>query len=98
LSYVFKQVASPVGLLKLVAGDAGLAAVLWEDDDLRRVRLGPMTEGSGHPTLVETARQLAAYFEGNLKVFNIPLDVKGTEFQRLVWAALLTIPFGQTRS
>jgi O-6-methylguanine DNA methyltransferase len=43
-------------------------------------------------------RQLAAYFAGNLKAFNIPLDIKGTEFQKRVWAALLTIPFGETRS
>jgi methylated-DNA-[protein]-cysteine S-methyltransferase len=98
LSYVFKEVASPVGRLKLVASEAGLAAVLWEDDDPCRVRLGPMTEGSEHPTLLETARQLAVYFEGSLKAFSIPLDVKGTEFQRRVWAALLTIPFGHTRS
>ena len=89
---------SPVGRLKLVASDAGLAAVLWENDDPHRVRLGPMVEGLAHPILVETGRQLAAYFAGNLKAFNIPLDIKGTEFQRRVWAALLTIPFGETRS
>jgi methylated-DNA-[protein]-cysteine S-methyltransferase len=41
---------------------------------------------------------LAAYFAGNLKAFNIPLDIKGTEFQKRVWAALLTMPFGETRS
>jgi methylated-DNA-[protein]-cysteine S-methyltransferase len=41
---------------------------------------------------------LAAYFAGNLKAFNIPLNIKGTEFQKRVWAALLTMPFGETRS
>jgi methylated-DNA-[protein]-cysteine S-methyltransferase len=98
--YVFKTAAaaSRVGLLKLVASDAGLAAVLWENDDLHRVRLGPMVEGPAHLILVETGRQLAAYFAGNLKAFIIPLDIKGTEFQKRVWAALLTIPFGETRS
>jgi methylated-DNA-[protein]-cysteine S-methyltransferase len=97
--YVFKTAASPVGLLKLVASNAGLAAVLWENDDPHRVRLEPMVEGPAHPMLVETARQLAAYFAGSLKAFNnIPLDFKGTEFQKRVWAALLTIPFGETRS
>jgi methylated-DNA-[protein]-cysteine S-methyltransferase len=98
MNYVFKTAPSPVGRLKLMASDAGLAAVLWENDDPHRVRLGPMVEGSAHPILVETGRQLAAYFAGNLKAFNIPLDIKGTEFQRRVWAALLTIPFGETRS
>ena len=98
MNYVFKTAPSPVGRLKLVASDAGLAAVLWENDVPHRVRLGPMVEGSAHPILVETGRQLAAYFAGNLKAFNIPLDIKGTEFQGRVWAALLTIPFGETRS
>ena len=42
MNYVFKAIAWPVGLLKLVARDAGLAAVLWENDDPHRVRLGPM--------------------------------------------------------
>jgi hypothetical protein len=50
-----------------------------------------------HLILVETGRQLAAYFAGNLKAFNIPLDIKGTEFQKRVWAALLTMPFGLAR-
>ena len=40
---------------------------------------------------------MAAYFAGNLKAFNIPLDIKGTEFQKRVWAALLTMPFGESR-
>jgi methylated-DNA-[protein]-cysteine S-methyltransferase len=57
-----------------------------------------VVEGSAHPILAQTGRQLAAYFAGNLRAFNIPLDIKGTEFQRRVWAALLTIPFGETRS
>jgi methylated-DNA-[protein]-cysteine S-methyltransferase len=98
VNYVFKTAASPVGLLKLVANDAGLAAVLWQNDDPHRVRLGPMVEATAHPILIETGHQLAAYFEGSLKAFDIPLDFKGTEFQKIVWAALLTIPFGETRS
>jgi methylated-DNA-[protein]-cysteine S-methyltransferase len=98
VNYVFKTAASPVGLLKLVANDAGLAAVLWQNDDPHRVRLGPMVEATAHPILIETGHQLAAYFEGSLKTFDIPLDFKGTEFQKIVWAALLTIPFGETRS
>ena len=42
--------------------------------------------------------QLGAYFAGKLKTFAIPLDFMGTEFQKSVWEALLTIPFGETRS
>jgi methylated-DNA-[protein]-cysteine S-methyltransferase len=98
MPYAYTIVESPVGQLKLVASDAGLAAILWQDDDPKRVRLGPLVEDEDHPILRETARQLAAYFNGALTRFTVPLDFRGTDFQRKVWAALLTIPFGETRS
>ena len=43
-------------------------------------------------------RSLADYFKGKLKKFTVPLDFQGTDFQKRVWKALLTIPFGETRS
>jgi methylated-DNA-[protein]-cysteine S-methyltransferase len=46
----------------------------------------------------DTAEQLAAYFAGELHEFDLELNLEGTEFQRRVWAALLEIPFGETRS
>lgn len=98
MTYAFKSFPSPVGLLKLVAGDAGLSAVLWEDDPPARVRLGPMAQDDRHPVLVAAERQLRAYFDGALKVFDLPLDFQGTAFQKQVWTALLAIPYGQTRS
>jgi methylated-DNA-[protein]-cysteine S-methyltransferase len=55
-------------------------------------------EESRHPVLVETERQLEEYFAGHRKQFALVLDVSGTTFQRKVWNALLTIPFGETRS
>jgi methylated-DNA-[protein]-cysteine S-methyltransferase len=48
--------------------------------------------------LAEAARQLAAYFDGELVDFELPLDLHGTEFQRQCWLALATIPYGQTVS
>jgi len=97
-SYFYKTMPSPVGLLTLVANDHGLAAVLWENDDPKRVRLSPMDEDSKHPVLLEAERQLQDYFAGKRKTFSLKLDFTGTEFQKKVWAALLTIPFGETRS
>ncbi|WP_156680826.1 methylated-DNA--[protein]-cysteine S-methyltransferase [Sphingomonas profundi] len=94
----FTTTPSPVGALTLVAGDAGLAAILWENDDPRRVPLPPCIEDATHPILVETARQLAAYFAGERRAFAVPLDFRGTAFQKQVWSALLAIPFGETRS
>jgi methylated-DNA-[protein]-cysteine S-methyltransferase len=98
MTYVYKFIDSPLGQLKLVASDKGLAAVLWENDDPRRVRLGPLVEDSDNKLLKEAEKQLHAYFKGKLKKFTVPLDFKGTDFQKSVWAALLTIPFGETRS
>lgn len=98
MTYATKTIPSPVGPLKLVASDQGLAAILWEKDDPKRVRLGEMAEDPDHPVLCEAERQLAAYFAGTLRAFSVPLDFRGTEFQKSVWAALLTIPFGETRS
>jgi len=89
---------SPVGELTLVATDRGLAAILWENDDPARVRLPPSVEDRDHPVLRETERQLAEYFSGTRRVFSVPLDVRGTPFQRAVWEAMLAIPFGETRS
>jgi len=97
-SYFYKTMPSPVGLFTLVANEHGLAAVLWENDDPKRVRLSPLNEDVKHPVLLEAERQLKDYFAGKRERFELKLDFKGTEFQRQVWQALLTIPFGETRS
>ena len=94
----FKTMASPVGTLTLVADDGALAAILWEKDDPARVPLGPLVAAPDDPLLIEAARQLDAYFAGTLTVFDLPLAFRGTDFQKQVWAALLTIPHGETRS
>jgi methylated-DNA-[protein]-cysteine S-methyltransferase len=97
-TYLHKLFESPVGELKLVASDPGLAAILWENDDPARVPLGETVEAPDHPVLLEAERQLREYFAGSRKVFDLKLDFAGTAFQRRVWAALLTIPYGETRS
>lgn len=94
----YKIISSPVGKLTLVASDEGLAAILWENENPNRVPLENMVEDSEHPVLKETTRQLQEYFSGQRKSFNLPLDFQGTAFQKKVWEALLTIPYGETRS
>jgi len=98
VTYSFTTMDSPVGQLTLVASDRGLAAILWENDDPKRVPLGAMVEDGDHPVLAEARRQLEGYFAGERDRFDVPLDFRGTDFQKRVWAALLTIPFGETRS
>jgi methylated-DNA-[protein]-cysteine S-methyltransferase len=83
-------VDTPIGPLGLVASETGLSGVLFDARSLR-------PEGSS-PVLAEAARQLAAYFDGELVDFELPLDLHGTVFQRQCWLALATIPYGQTVS
>lgn len=96
LSYM--HLTSPVGQLKLVANAHALVAVLWENENPKRVRLAELLEEAQHPVLLETARQLNEYFAGQRRQFDLPLDFEGTAFQQKVWQALLSIPFGETRS
>ncbi|MCE5977805.1 methylated-DNA--[protein]-cysteine S-methyltransferase [Pseudomonas sp. JR33AA] len=98
MSSAFTIMPSPVGMLTLVARGNCLAAVLWEEERENRVRLGAVHRDDQCPVLRETARQLGEYFDGKRQRFELALDFAGTEFQRQVWAALLAIPFGETRS
>jgi methylated-DNA-[protein]-cysteine S-methyltransferase len=98
MTYFYKIIASPVGKLKVVASENGLAAILWDHDDPKRVRLGDLSEHTNHPILRQTERQLGEYFAGRRTEFTVALDMVGTPFQKKVWEALLTIPFGETRT
>ncbi|MGF6645808.1 methylated-DNA--[protein]-cysteine S-methyltransferase [Paraburkholderia sp. GAS82] len=99
-SYYYKDVPSPIGGLRLVASDDGLAAILWENEktDAKRVPLNIVGEDTSHPILIQTERQLGEYFSGQRKRFDVEMDFAGTDFQNKVWEALLGIPFGETRT
>lgn len=92
---------TPVGSLSLVASERGLRAVLWPLDrseaQAGRVRLGRQIRRST-PVLDEAERQLHEYFDGTRMVFDLPLDLCGTEFQQQVWLGLADVGFGKTRT
>jgi methylated-DNA-[protein]-cysteine S-methyltransferase len=98
MEYYYKEIDSPVGRLKIIASDSGLAAILWENDNPARIRVRLYSEDKTHPVLLETERQLQEYFEGKRNSFSLALDPVGTEFQRSVWNALSAIPYGETRT
>lgn len=98
MSYYYKTMKSPVGELTLVASEKGLTAVLWEEEKPNRVPLEDLILDKKHPILLEVEDQLNEYFKGERKKFSLKLDPHGTEFQKKVWMALRSIPFGETRS
>lgn len=87
---------SPYGPLTLVATDGVLSALYMTGQRHR-----PPEETFGVPDpepFGEVIRQLTAYFAGERTTFDLPLDLHGTPFQRSVWAELLKIPYGETRT
>lgn len=73
--FVYKKIPSPVGELKLIASAKGLAAVLWENDKLNRVKIETNLEQKDHPILLETEQQLQAYFTRARKNIALPTKI-----------------------
>ncbi len=82
------SILSPLGNLVIEEQDGAITALRWSDE----------RASNGGPLLVEAARQLDAYFAGALSDFDLPLRPAGTDFERRVWLAMQTIPYGETRS
>jgi methylated-DNA-[protein]-cysteine S-methyltransferase len=91
------MIDSPLGPLLLTADETGISGVIMDADMDERIE--PSTGWVEDPARFEEARrQLAEYFAGRRTEFDLPLSPAGTAFQREVWAALQTIPYGQVRS
>jgi len=97
MTLYYKEMKSPVGKLTLVASANALVGVLWEKGP-NRARHDGQRFDRHHPILVEAERQLTEYFAGKRSQFELPLEPRGTEFQKKVWGSLRRIPFGTTRS
>ena len=91
----FRSVDSPVGLLTLAGRDDRLMHLRMVDQTYEPSHDGWESDDDAFPLAVE---QLESYFAGELFDFDLELDLIGTTFQRSVWEALLTIPYGETRS
>jgi methylated-DNA-[protein]-cysteine S-methyltransferase len=88
---------SPIGDLRIVEHDGAITAI----------EFSPFSDHDGRPRgdrddddrlLVEAVRQLRAYFDRDLKEFELPLRPGGSEFQKSVWGHLLRIGYGETAS
>jgi methylated-DNA-[protein]-cysteine S-methyltransferase len=86
---------SPLGPVRLYARSDELAAVHLADDATDSTIEAELRTT---PVLEVAAAQLAEYFAGKRRTFDLPLGPRGTAFQQHVWSALVAIPFGETRS
>lgn len=85
------SVDTPSGAVTVTVEDEAVVAVTW----------GQASTGGGSddtPLLREAAAQLTDYFAGSRRVFDLPLQPRGTEFHRAVWREMLAIPYGKTKS
>jgi methylated-DNA-[protein]-cysteine S-methyltransferase len=79
--------------LRLVASASGIRAIHFDSQPIEGCQ-----RNDRNPLLLEAARQLRAYFAGQLREFQLPLDIEGTDFQKRVWGQVAAIPYGETRS
>lgn len=79
---------SPLGRLTLFEEDGALTALVW----------GGKSAGKPTRVLTDAKRQLAAYFAGKRKAFNLNLAPEGSDTERRIWALMAEIPYGETRS
>lgn len=90
----YAVVDTPVGSLTLVERAGALTGLYFPEHRHQPTIEGPRDDA----TLPAVREQLVAYFAGDLREFDLPLDVGGTPFQQQVWKALTTIPYGETWS
>ncbi|MDP9900039.1 methylated-DNA--[protein]-cysteine S-methyltransferase [Variovorax ginsengisoli] len=93
-----RHLQSPLGGITLAASDLGLVG-LWFDDQRHAPDMTPWQTDAADDLLTQAATQVLAYFAGQRRDFDLPLDLShGTPFQQSVWAALRAIPCGATTS
>ncbi|MDO8953316.1 MAG: methylated-DNA--[protein]-cysteine S-methyltransferase [Gammaproteobacteria bacterium] len=100
-SSTFDEMDSPVGRLTIISSAEGLHAILWDSDrhSLRYEKtISDLIRSRDETTIVQTKEQLAEYFEGKRKIFDLPLIFNGTDFQIQAWKQLLRIPYAKTIS
>lgn len=89
------RITSPIGMLTLTSNGSALTQLLiTREDETDSELVAPETDA----VLAAAREQLDAYFDMRLTRFDLPLEPRGTDFQRRVWESLRVIPFGETIS
>ena len=81
-----------------ITSPVGQLIVRVRDEHIEELRWSQAARNDTHPLISETIKQIAAYFDGSLKTFELPLRPHGESFQRAVCDAMLAIPYGETRT
>jgi len=99
------SLTTPIGVINLFGTERGLLALALPNESypnaeasVRRLCGRAATIHEDELALAPALTQLAAYFAGTLRAFDLPLDPRGTPFQRRVWDAVAAVPYGETRS
>ncbi len=92
----YRTIDSPIGPLTLVGEGTTLMHLRMAEQRHEPDRAG--WRKAGGAAFASAAEQLTAYFAGELTEFDVDVDLRGTAFQRRVWEALRTIPYGETRT
>lgn len=98
---IYDEMNSPVGKLTLITSSEGLHAILWENERENITHekiISSLQRSKNEKTIIQTKKQLAQYFQGKRKKFDLPLVIKGTDFQIQAWQQLLKIPYAKTIS
>jgi methylated-DNA-[protein]-cysteine S-methyltransferase len=94
---IYRFVETPIGGLLLARDAAGLRLIEFQNG--RRPPRGPGPDWQQHDEeFGDVVTQLAEYFDGRRREFDLPLAPDGTPFQQRVWRALLDVPYGETIS
>ncbi len=90
------RIQTPLGEMDALVECDALSGLWFVGQKYAPKDLGGWMEDSDHPVFVALRSQLASYFDGELRSFDLPLSPKGTPFQMALWALLRTIPSGET--
>jgi len=91
---------SPIGIIEIKVSNQSVRSILFNDTEKKNIPIIKNTslKQSEHPLTMICHQQLTEYFNGERKVFELPLEQVGTAFQQKIWSELTNIPFGKTIS
>jgi len=98
VSGIFAHLQSPIGRLLITSDGESLTGLYMETERYAMPRDSGLLEDPAREPLAAAAAQLAEYFAGRRRRFDLPLAAQGTDFQRRVWSELIKIEFGSTLS